>query len=192
MTARAVTDEQLGRLTRRALDFIRRVREGSIPFDVAMGLLQRAIEVRPRTDGGEANTPDGVLLTQELLDVPVIIHGGVHRRHPNGGGLVAETAEVADTAYVGFFARVTGFATVSNEARILDHAMVGDHAEVGGKAKISGNAHVLECAKIHDNARVRGSALIHGTGVLSSGSVVEGTAHFDVQGLNVGVYANGT
>jgi hypothetical protein len=53
------------------------------------------------------------------------IDGVVYHRHPNGGGLVAETASVAPTAFVGYDARVGGDARVCGNARVGDGALVG-------------------------------------------------------------------
>jgi len=49
-------------------------------------------------------------------------------RHPNGGGLVQDSAEVSDSAYVGIHARVSG------------HAWVFGNARVSGNAQVSGDA----------------------------------------------------
>lgn len=48
---------------------------------------------------------------------------GFHR-HPNGGGLVANTAKVADTAYIGRNVKVLGNAEVPGDARIFDNVCV--------------------------------------------------------------------
>ncbi len=179
MTAHAVTDEQLGHFFRRVMDFMRRVREGAIPFDIAMSLLQRAIEVRPRTDGGETHTEEDVLLTQELLDIPVVIRGAVYHRHPNGGGLVAERAKVAETAYVSFFALVHGPAWVKDEARVADSAQFGPHATLTDRASVRGHARVVNGVRIADEAMVLGA------GILIGNSRISGTARLDLGG-NVG------
>jgi hypothetical protein len=46
------------------------------------------------------------------------------KNHPNGGGWVANTANVASTAYVGPYAQVLDNATVSGNARIDGHAII--------------------------------------------------------------------
>jgi len=54
----------------------------------------------------------------------VTIDGVVYHPHPNGGGLVAETATVAESALVGVFAQVYGNARVLGEARVYGEAQV--------------------------------------------------------------------
>lgn len=54
MTSRDVTDEQLGHLSRKQHDLFRRVREGTIPIDVALKGLQALIE------GGTSSRPQQV------------------------------------------------------------------------------------------------------------------------------------
>ena len=68
-------------------------------------------------------------------------------KHPNGGGWVADTAEVEDTAFVGKDAhvfgnaRVLGKARVSSGARVLGKARVSDKARVSGYAPAHARAH---------------------------------------------------
>jgi len=53
-----------------------------------------------------------------LYDKPVVeIEGVKYRYHKDGGGMVAETAEVAETAYIGPFAKICG------NTKILDNAL---------------------------------------------------------------------
>lgn len=77
------------------------------------------------------------------------------KKHPNGGGWVANGANVADTAFVGPNARVLG-GTVSGQARIEDHATV-----------MSGT--------VTDKAIVRGISLIRGQATISGNAVVNTT-----------------
>ncbi len=51
-------------------------------------------------------------------------------QHVNGGGWVANTADVADTAYVGPNARVSGYAQVSGYAHVSGNAQVSGYAQV--------------------------------------------------------------
>jgi carbonic anhydrase/acetyltransferase-like protein (isoleucine patch superfamily) len=53
------------------------------------------------------------------MDVPEGFH-----RHPNGGGLVADTADVAETAYIGPEAKVYGHAQVYDNAKVCESAEV--------------------------------------------------------------------
>jgi len=73
------------------------------------------------------------------------------RRHPNGGGWVAASAEVAPTAYV------ARDAMVLDGARVLDHAAIEDFAVVRGpKAVVSGHAKVGGQAYVAGNVRIGG------------------------------------
>jgi hypothetical protein len=65
MTSRDVSDEQLGQLARRYHDLFRRVREGSVPIDVALKGLQALIE------GGELPTRES----------PPLLEGKHYRIH---------------------------------------------------------------------------------------------------------------
>ena len=70
--------------------------------------------------------------------VDQMLDGIEGRRHPNGGGWVAASAEVANSAYVGPDALVLGGAKVLDQAAIEDFAVVrGPGAVVSGHAKIA-------------------------------------------------------
>ena len=56
--------------------------------------------------------------------------------HANGGGWVADTAQVAESAYVGKLARVFGKARVYGEARVSGKAWVYGEAQVSGEARV--------------------------------------------------------
>lgn len=118
-----VSDEELGRLSRQWHDLFERVSKGSLPVEDVRKNLQAINEGR-------------------FSDV-LVSDGARYRRHPNGGGLVAETAEVALTAYVGPFALVQGYAKVQGSARIEDHAVVKHNAIVKNNAQIFGDARVF-------------------------------------------------
>ena len=96
------------------------------------------------------------LIGTEPLHTEVPQEGG--KRHANGGGFVADTAQVAKTAYVG------PDAAILDEAKIEDHAIIDGHATVIGKAVI------------RDEARVLGPALIENA-VISNQATVTGQCH---------------
>lgn len=50
----------------------------------------------------------------------------VYKRHPNGGGLVAETATVEKSVFVGVNARVSGDAQVCGNARVSGDSRVSN------------------------------------------------------------------
>jgi hypothetical protein len=69
--------------------------------------------------------------------------------HPNGGGLVEDTAHVAETAYVG------------------EHAVVSGNAMVYGNAKVCGER-VLDNVKVYTLGDAQGSgALVCGAPLIS-------------------------
>jgi hypothetical protein len=81
-------------------------------------------------------------------------------RHPNGGGIVADTASVSDTAYVG------------PDARVYDYAWVFDNAEVCGDARVYGNAQVYNFAWVYGYAQVYGNTRIYDNARVYSGAQV--------------------
>ena len=95
---------------------------------------------------------------------------GEGRKHPNGGGFVAATAQVDASVYVGpnavvldraevrGNARIEDFAAVSGQARVLDNAIVSGHALVRGMAVVKGDAKVRDYALVEENAGRRGAA----------------------------------
>jgi len=95
-----------------------------------------------------------------------------YHNHPNGGGLVSDSASVDDSVYVGPDAKVLGNAHVTGNVRIEDHAVVQDSASVYGNAVISGYAIVAENADISGNARVDDTALVMGRAKLSGNAKV--------------------
>jgi len=89
------------------------------------------------------------------------------KRHANGGGLVAATAQVDASAYVGPEAKVLGKAKVVGKARIEDHAVISGSATVGSaeaddRPVVSGYAYVTDEAVVRGRAKVRDQAWIGG------------------------------
>ena len=80
--------------------------------------------------------------------------------HPNGGGMVADTATVDPSAYIGPTARVSGTAQVSENAHVSGNAQVSGDAWVFGAAQVYGDAQVSGDARVFWNARVLGDARI--------------------------------
>jgi len=82
-------------------------------------------------------------------------------RHSNGGGFVAENAQVTSSAYVGPDAMVLDGARVEGNACIKEYAVViGPEAVISGNAKIGGRAWVFGNAKVDGNARILESVLL--------------------------------
>jgi len=76
------------------------------------------------------------------------------KRHPNGGGWVASSAEVAASAYVGPNAIVRDRAKVLENAVVEDQAVISQNAVVSGNARVSGQAVVAGDAKLSGYARI--------------------------------------
>ena len=105
------------------------------------------------------------------------IRGDVkYHRHPNGGGLVADTAKVADTAFVGVDARVSDGAQVSRGARIVGHAQVYGNAVVSDDAVVSEGAWVFDGARVVGRAWLYGDAVVSGNAQVSDNAEVSGNA----------------
>jgi hypothetical protein len=98
------------------------------------------------------------------------------RAHSNGGGWVADGANVADTAYVGPRAAVLGGSVLGN-ARVEDEAIVwqgllSDSAVVGGLTQLNRNISLFGNASIHaimaggqvfnDSPRLIGNVKLYG------------------------------
>jgi len=81
-------------------------------------------------------------------------------RHLNGGGWVADSANVADSA------RVSGSAQVFGNAVVSGYAVVSGNARVFGDARVSGRAQVFGNAVVSGDARVSGDAWVYGDAVV--------------------------
>jgi PKD repeat protein len=102
--------------------------------------------------------------------------------HTNGGGFVANTANVSSSVYVGPNAKVLGSAQLSGNVRVEDWAVVTDNAVISGNAKVKGHAIVggttnaYDYAIIDNEARVSGAARIYGNAqILDNATIVGGT-----------------
>lgn len=109
--------------------------------------------------------------------------------HFNGGGFVANTAEVEDSFYVfigpnakvcdnakiiGSNARVFDNAKVFGNAQISGNVGIYDDAQVGGNARVAGNARVSENAQVGGNAVIMGNAQVYGHAIVRGDAVVAG------------------
>lgn len=98
-------------------------------------------------------------------------------RHNNGGGFVANSAQVDESVYVGEDAMVLDSAIVTGNARIEDSAIVRGAAKVGGSAKI------LDHALVQGSARVDGSATLSGYSIADGLSKITDQAHIGGQAI---------
>ncbi|MDE0839698.1 MAG: DUF6055 domain-containing protein, partial [Kiritimatiellae bacterium] len=69
---------------------------------------------------------------------------GSGKPHPNGGGWVADSADVDETAYVGPSTRVVGASQVRDNAVIEGSAVVLGRSVISGNAKVSGGAVIAD------------------------------------------------
>ncbi len=103
------------------------------------------IEITVKVNG--ENVPLFTLSDETIAKIKVqekpICKEGWHI-HPNGGGLVQDTAFVDPSVFVGKDARVSG------KARVYGNARVYDTAHVYGDARVSGNAEVYGDARVYD------------------------------------------
>ncbi|MDC7683434.1 Svx/AvrXca family virulence/avirulence protein [Asticcacaulis sp. BYS171W] len=93
-------------------------------------------------------------------------------KHKNGGGWVADGAQVDDTVYVGPQARVLG-GKVTGRARIEDHALILS-GEVSGDAVVGGLSIISNGVTVKDKAVVRTSFM--GIGMFEPKATIGGTA----------------
>lgn len=101
---------------------------------------------------------------------PPPIAGG--RRHPNGGGWVAEGAMVEAGAYVGPYARVLA-GTMRGAARLEDHAVL-DGGQLLGNARAGALSVIRADTVVRDDARV--ATTFQALGDFERGIVLSGTA----------------
>ena len=127
----------------------------------------------------------------DFWSAELTINGTTYHRHDNGGGWVANTANVAPTAFVGVHAMVYGQAAIRDHAKVYGlaqvfaHAIICDHAEVFGYAAVCDHAVVGNHAKVYgfaqvcDNAIVRGHAEVFSYAVVSGDAIVRGKTIID-------------
>jgi carbonic anhydrase/acetyltransferase-like protein (isoleucine patch superfamily) len=73
------------------------------------------------------------------------------KKHPLGGGLVAETATVHPTAFV------------DHDCEVLDAAVVGENCTVAEGAVVFGNAVLQNGSVVENGAKVGGTAFLNAT-----------------------------
>ena len=103
------------------------------------------------------NTKAGAYETRPLKPA-----GVAGKAHGNGGGFVANSAQVEPSAYVGPGAMVLNSAKVLGNARVEDYAVVMGNAIIKDNARISGHALVKDNAQVYGNGKVRDWATVQG------------------------------
>jgi hypothetical protein len=105
---------------------------------------------------------------------PAKPEGVAGKPHPNGGGFVANSAQVEASAFVGADAMVLDKAKVLGNARIEDYAVVRGNAIVKDNARISGHALVKDDAQVYGYGKVRDWATLQGRWkVYENGRILE-------------------
>jgi len=147
--------DKLGRLAQEKLaDMLRRI-------TAAAGAQEKNIE-SGRYDANDWWEKGKAEVARELTGrIKFLQRNAKGRRHPNGGGFVADNARVAATAYVGPDAMVLDGARVEESACIHEFAVVhGKKTVIRGNAKIGGKAWVFGDITVGGNARILESATV--------------------------------
>ena len=97
---------------------------------------------------------------------------GAGHIHSNGGGWVADSAQVEDSVYVGPDAMVLGNAVLTGNVRVEDHAIVAGSTTASDNVVISGHAVVDGGGMIYDNGWIFGSVTLSGNAVIGDSAVV--------------------
>lgn len=98
-----------------------------------------------------------------VLDEDIVLGIELYQ-HPNGGGLVAETAIVEPSVYIAPTAAVLGNAIVRGNVKLYHFS------EISGNATVSGNVILAK------NAKIAGNAFVHGNIKVGDDSIIEGNA----------------
>ena len=93
-------------------------------------------------------------MTDTTLNDVETINGTRYHHHPNGGGLVAETANVENTVHVAPMAIVSGNANLTGNVRVTGFAQVGGDVQACDDVTFSGRS-------ITEHGNYRGHTLIH-------------------------------
>ncbi len=131
-----------------------------------------------------------IKIVNEAPSVTLLVDGETvnARRHSNGGGCVALTAEVAESAFVakGAFvlgratvcgrAKIEGLAVVRDKATVSDGACVRDWAIISGEADVDENATVRGYATVSKQAEVGGCVVVQGSAAVTDGARVKDRA----------------
>lgn len=97
---------------------------------------------------------------------------GAGHIHSNGGGWVADSAQVEDSVYVGPDAMVLGNAVLTGNVRVEDHAIVAGSTTASDNVVISGHAVIDGGGMIYDNGWIFGSVTLSGNAVIGDRAVV--------------------
>jgi UDP-3-O-[3-hydroxymyristoyl] glucosamine N-acyltransferase len=102
------------------------------------------------------------------------LNGVRHYPHPNGGGFVAETAQVDATAFVGSDSMVLGYARIRDHSSIEDTSIVKGYcrlyggAIVAGDSVLDGDVDGLQEASVYDSVIFGAYSLQGSTRVVDS------------------------
>lgn len=126
-------------------------------------------------------TVSSLALTAQASDLAPC-NGAGGALHPNGGGFVADTAEVDSSVFVAEGAQVCDLAIVRGDVRlgagvkVYENANIYDQANISGRVKIFGNASVFGNARIAGNPSqdISNGILVFGNAQISGNTRVTG------------------
>ncbi len=104
-------------------------------------------------------------------------------RHPNGGGLVADTAWVDPLAFVDREASVAGFVRIYGKVRLEDRSKARDNAVLEGRVRLADDAIAEQEAHLSGWSAALGRSIAQGRGVMRDRTVIDGMATLKDRGL---------
>lgn len=161
---RFVSDEDIGKISKKMWELHRRVREGTLDIRYAEKVLQRLIEGALEID------PEKIRKQAKKCS----------HRHPNGGGRILGSAHADPEAFIGENAIIGGDVWIrSKNVRIEDNVIVYGRITMDGSVRVSksaivfghawlmDNVHITEevCIGGRDNAMFSGKLVIRGNGM---------------------------
>jgi len=98
-----------------------------------------------------------------------------YHEHPNGGGLVADTAHAADTAFVGVFAQMHGKSQMYNYATMCDNAQMRGNSQMLDKSQMNGNSEMCDNSRMYGYSQMHGKSRMHGKSQMHGNSEIGGS-----------------
>src|SRR3989338_2477551 len=109
--------------------------------DIKIWDIAEIVSARLKPRQKESENKDAVGSRQE----EVVVRDGIRfYHHPNGGGLIAETAKVAPSVHVAPLAIVFGEAQLSDNVQVTGKAQVGGSVVASDEVVFSGSVVVTE------------------------------------------------
>lgn len=96
------------------------------------------------------------------------------KKHPNGGGWVANTAYVSESVYLSATSEVSGFACVTGDVVVQGRCCIGHRARVSGNITLKGNVVVKDNAQITQRATITGAVVVKNNAAIAGISSLRG------------------